>query len=215
MENQRKDLSLISDLVEKNSKILDVGCGEGSLLKTLLKNHRKARAMGIDISKKAIEIAKNHLPNEYFKVCDISTSIIDKEFDLIVSSDVLEHIIDDDMAIKNMGKMLKKDGRLIIVTLQGQMRPFETKVGHVRNYMPGELEQKIKDSGLEIEQVINWGWPFYSPLYRDLLNLTDNKGTMGKLGLIRITICKILYLLFCLNSNNRGDYIFVRAKKKS
>ena len=73
---------------------------------------------------------------------------------MIVSSDVLEHIIDDDMAIKNMGKMLKKDGRLIIVTLQGQMRPFETKVGHVRNYMPGELEQKIKDSGLEIEQVI-------------------------------------------------------------
>ena len=35
MENYRKDLGLITDLVKKNSKVLDIGCGDGELLNLL------------------------------------------------------------------------------------------------------------------------------------------------------------------------------------
>ncbi len=95
------------------------------------------------------------------------------------------------------------------------MRDFERQVGHVRNYKLGELEDKIEAAGLKVERVVAWGWPFYSPLYRDLLDQVGNKGTMGRFGLIRKTICHVLYFIFLLNRSTKGDYIFVRAIKDS
>jgi len=109
--------------------------------------------------------------------------------------------------------MTAPGGRLIISTLQGRMRKFERQVGHVRNYEYGELEEKIRAAGLTVERVVAWGWPLYSPLYRDLLDMMGNKGTMGRFGLVRKTICHMLYALFMLNRSTKGDYIFVRAVK--
>jgi len=126
---------------------------------------------------------------------------------------VVEHIGDDAAAIGNMAAMTAPGGRLIISTLQGRMRNFERQVGHVRNYAPGDLEDKMRAADLTIERVVAWGWPFYSPLYRTLLDVMDNKGTMGRFGPLRKLICHLLYGLFMLNRSTKGDYIFVRAVK--
>jgi trans-aconitate methyltransferase len=202
---------LAADLSPKS--ILDVGCGEGSLLSTLMTEHVGAKGTGLEVSDHAIALAQRVTPTATFKNCDVATNALDESFDLVVSADVVEHIADDFTAIKNMAAMTAPGGRLIISTLQGRMRNFERQVGHVRNYELGELEEKIRSAGLTIERVVAWGWPFYSPLYRDLLDVMDNKGTMGRFGLVRKTICHALYALFMLNRSTKGDYIFVRAVK--
>lgn len=204
---------LSSDLTP--GSILDVGCGEGSLLSTLMKNHPGAKGTGVEVSDHAIALATRVVPNAKFENCDVGTGALNETFDLVVSADVVEHIADDVKAIKNMAAMTAPGGRLIISTLQGRMRDFERQVGHVRNYELGELEDKVRAAGLKVERVIAWGWPFYSPLYRDLLDVMDNKGTMGRFGVIRKTICHLLYALFMLNRSSKGDYIFVRAVKNS
>jgi hypothetical protein len=69
----------------------------------------------------------------------------------------------------------------------------------------------MQAAGFVIERVIEWGFPFYSPLYRWILTRTGGQGTDGSYGLKRKVLAQVLYGTFLLNSANRGDLIFVLA----
>lgn len=194
--------------------ILDVGCGEGSLLNALADSHPDAIIAGAEIAENALSLARRALPNADFKVMDIAAQIWERKFDLVVCADVVEHIEDDAAALRNMAAMTNPGGYVIVATLQGRMRRFETSIGHLRNYAPGELQEKVADAGLVVDRVVQWGFPLYSPLYRNLLEFLGNRGTMGRFGIARKFISYVLYILFMLNSTRRGDYIFVRARKE-
>ena len=73
---------------------------------------------------------------------------------------------------------------------------------------------RLEAAGFEIDRVIEWGWPFYSPLYRDAMDMVDGQGTTGQFGPVRKLISHGLFGLFCLNRWTRGDYIFVRGRKR-
>jgi len=175
--------------------------------------HPAAKGFGLDVSEKALNLARTVVPEASFQVCDIAHETPTETFDIVVSADVLEHLEDDQNALKNLAHMTAPGGHVIVATLQGRMRAFERQVGHIRNYAPGELENKMQAAGLIIDRVIAWGWPLYSPLYRNLLDTLDNKGTMGHFGPVRKLICHVLYVLFMLNRSTKGDYLFVRALK--
>ena len=53
MTTLRKDLNLIADLVENNSKVIDVGCGNGELINFLSKN-KNAKTQGLEINQKKV-----------------------------------------------------------------------------------------------------------------------------------------------------------------
>jgi SAM-dependent methyltransferase len=202
---------LCRDLAPRS--ILDVGCGEGSMLKALGARHSGAALTGIELSETALALARTSLPGATFAALDIAAARLPRQFDLVVSADVVEHIADDRVALANMAAMVAPGGHLIVATLQGRMRAFEATIGHVRNYALGELSAKIAAAGLRVEHVVEWGFPLYSPLYRNLLDALGNAGTGGRFGPFRKLICHVLYSLFLLNSARRGDYIFVRARK--
>ncbi|MCB2107167.1 MAG: class I SAM-dependent methyltransferase [Rhodobacteraceae bacterium] len=203
--------SLTRDLSPQS--ILDVGCGEGSLLKALAGDHPGAALGGIELSDNALHLARRTLPGAAFSALDVASTKLPQAFDLVVSADVVEHIDDDVAALRNMTAMTNPGGHVVVATLQGRMREFERGIGHVRNYATGELQDKMTAAGLVVERVVEWGWPLYSPLYRDLLDTMDNRGTGGKFGLGRKLICHALYALFMVNRSAKGDYIFVRAHK--
>jgi ubiquinone/menaquinone biosynthesis C-methylase UbiE len=191
--------------------VLDVGCGQGSFLKELVTEFPKISPCGIDVSSAAVELASARVPQGKFWVLDIERERLEKTFDLVVCSEVLEHIPEDLSALKNLAHMTGK--YIVISTLQGRMRSFEAEeVGHVRNYAPGELVQKTREAGLKILRVLEWGFPFYSPMYRNLIELTGARGTTGEFGVLRKTVSLALYHLFKLNSSKRGDEIFILAE---
>src|SRR5262245_16866200 len=183
--------------------ILDVGCGQGSLLIDLKLEFPHLRPFGIDISEAAVQLARQRVPEGQFWVMDIEHETPDNKCDLVVCSEVLEHIPDDILAMRNLRATTGK--YIVISTPQGKMRTFERQVGHVRNYAPGELVRKLQASGFDIISVVEWGYPFYSPLYRDFLELTGSKGTTGEFGQVRKLISNCIYLLFLMNSSRRGD----------
>jgi methionine biosynthesis protein MetW len=82
---------LISDEVEVGSSVLDIGCGDGSLLEAL-RNLKNVRGVGIEISdyaielarKRGVEVIKGDVSNREFR--------IDTVYDYIIISEVLEHI---------------------------------------------------------------------------------------------------------------------------
>ena len=53
MNNLRKDLNLIANLIDDNSKIIDIGCGDGELLDFLNKN-KNAKIQGLEIDQKKV-----------------------------------------------------------------------------------------------------------------------------------------------------------------
>lgn len=198
-------------IAEINFKTLcDIGCGEGSLIMELKKSYPLKKYFGLDVSGQAVIFAKKQAPFGDFFVADIQKKALAKKFDLIVASEILEHLPSDFAALKNMRKMAKK--YLLVYTLTGEMRKFEKTVGHVRNYQQNDLIKKIEKSGFKIKKNINWGWPFYSPIYRDILNKTPEKATTGQFGLTRKIISRLIFYLFFFNSWKKGDVIAVLAE---
>jgi len=79
--------------LSKNSSILEIGCGIGTLTSLLVKN--AGSVLAVDISPTSIEIAKKNLAssgNISFKVSDMSDFDVNQQFDFIMLPDVMEHI---------------------------------------------------------------------------------------------------------------------------
>lgn len=190
--------------------VLDVGCGPGDNLPLLLEGRQVERIAGVDISSKAITQAKEKY-NGVFVVLDIQKQHLDSQYDLVFCSLVMEHVPDDEATLMNIFKMT---GRyLLLGTVAGnyeKYKAWEQLMGHVRNYLPGELEGKVRRAGFNIVKVIYWGYPFYSPISRVLLNINPKVG-VGKYNPATRVMATLLDWLYFLNSSKRGDIVIVLA----
>ena len=101
--------------IKNNSKILDAGCGTGSLLSMLKKLKPSTKLYGIDISPKMLKIAKKKVKSANLKLSSVE-EINKKEFyDHIFSSDAFHHYENQNMAMQNFYKALKQEGHLTII----------------------------------------------------------------------------------------------------
>ena len=161
--------------LDKNSKILDIGCGEGSTLLNL--NDESNKLYGMDISEEAIELSKNNLTDATYFLGDITKkeTLPAQKFDLIICSEVLEHITDDDIAIENLSSLLKKGGYLIITVphRKDYWTKADTEAGHVRRYEMTEIKNKVNKSGFKVKELFTWGYPFYNLYYNLILAKMD------------------------------------------
>lgn len=94
-------------------KVLDVGCGNGTTLYVLGKRF-EFTPYGVDISQSAIDIAKNHGIDT--KVANVSDKLPfnDKEFDVVICSEVLEHLVFPENALKEILRVAKDDAIIIL-----------------------------------------------------------------------------------------------------
>lgn len=105
----------IIKLAGQNKNILDIGCSTGYLAHFLKKQNNNVS--GIDFLNKAVAIARENEIDAY--VCDIENEQLPfrkGSFDLVVFSEVIEHLIDPDIALKKIYQVLKKNGLLIVST---------------------------------------------------------------------------------------------------
>ncbi len=94
------------------TSVLDVGCGAGHNL-PLLSDGRRVEIGGLDISPEALGRARGFWPGGQFTEADIQADRLDGTWDLVFSSLVLEHLPDDEAALRNMRAMA---GRYLLVT---------------------------------------------------------------------------------------------------
>ena len=191
--------------------LLDVGCGPGLNLPMLTKGKNVNKIAGIDISDKAINAANEKYKGQ-FTVLDIQEERLYEKFDLVFCSLVLEHVPDDDKAMKNLHEMTGK--YLLISTLAGyfeRYRSYEEKLGHVRNYSPAELKTKLIKAGFTIIEHIQWGFPFYSPMARRVQMIKPHIVT-GKFGKSMKIMAALLERIYFLNSSRKGDLQVILAR---
>ncbi len=107
-------------------KILDIGCGGGLLSEPM--NRLGAEVTGIDASSKNIEVAKLHAKKNNLKIKYICTSPekfeTEKEFDVILNMEIIEHVEDVNLFIKSSSKLLKKNGIMFVATLNKTLKSY-------------------------------------------------------------------------------------------
>jgi SAM-dependent methyltransferase len=190
--------------------ILDVGCGSGENLAALAALGRYELS-GVDVSAEGIELARRRVPGAHLlQVLDVERHALPERFDLVMSIQVMEHITDDVAALRNVAAMANR--YVFISTLSGRMRASETLTGHVRNYSAVELKRKLEVVGLKVVEVSGWGFPFYSPLYRSLIEVLPGGPPAGPTGRASRAIARGLYHLYRLNLPRRGDVLSALAE---
>ena len=126
-ENIVKDFNIkSSDKPFKNIKILDIGCGGGLLSEPMCR--LGASVVGIDASKKNIEVAKFHAKKNNLKI-DYKVASPEKlktklKFDVILNMEIVEHVEDINFFIKESSKLLRKNGVMFIATLNKTLKSY-------------------------------------------------------------------------------------------
>ncbi len=118
IENKKKPLEKV--------KILDIGCGGGLLSEPM--KRLGAEVVGIDASKKNIEIAKLHAKKSNLDIQYLCTSPekfkIQSKFDVILNMEIIEHVEDVNFFIECCSKLLKKDGIMFVATLNKTLKSY-------------------------------------------------------------------------------------------
>jgi len=172
----------------KNISILDIGCASGILLNELVELGFGANNLyGIDISNKAIENCKaNGLKNCF--VMDAQHIVLNKKFDIIIASDCLEHIENDEGALKNWHSLLYPDGYLYVFAPAFRLlwSDHDDVNMHFRRYTKGELKEKLENNHFEITKSGYWNFSLFFPILfvrlLSRLNLFKKQNTTGNLS---------------------------------
>jgi len=122
-------------------KILDIGCGGGLLCEPLSK--MGAAITGIDASKDNIEVAKLHSKKMNFNIkyinCSPENLILKNEFDVILNMEVIEHVQDVNLFIKNCSKLIKKNGIMFVATINKNLKSYIFAIlgaEYILNWLP-------------------------------------------------------------------------------
>jgi len=112
-------------------QVLDVGCGVG--YGTALLASTAARAVGIDIARKAVNEAFRLYPaGEFLRMDAENMTFPDASFDVIVSTENFEHLPDQAKHVRELARVVRPDGFCFVATpnpelFLGQNNPFHTK----------------------------------------------------------------------------------------
>jgi 2-polyprenyl-3-methyl-5-hydroxy-6-metoxy-1,4-benzoquinol methylase len=159
------------------NKILDVGCGFGSVISYLEGKEIFVLDISLEVIQAFINIKNVNIKTFYGDITseDITHKLIKNNIDTIICFNVLEHIKDDILALRNMYKILNfSKGYLIIVVpahkiLYGRM---DKMAGHWRRYSKKEIITKLRTAGFKIIDLFYFnylgffGWFINSKIFR-------------------------------------------------
>lgn len=89
-------------------QVLDLGCGEGFIIDLLSKKYTQLKIEGIDFSEEALKITREKHPNVKLylnSVLELPEDIYTKEYDLLIMTEVLEHITDYQTVLDNLKRI--------------------------------------------------------------------------------------------------------------
>ncbi len=151
--------------VKEHDKILDVGCGGAPM--SLYFADKGMHVKGIDLSNKAI--SENKKAKEYFGfdnlefACEDFMNYADSAiYDVVMMTEVLEHIPDDKASLEKINALLKEDGFLLMSVPSSNAPlhkkylkkygkdPFDERVGHLRRYDAVQIFNLLYETGFEL-----------------------------------------------------------------
>jgi len=196
---------------------LDAGCAQPYLLEEII--DKDIETCGCDISSEVIRRNKLRFPHAQFEQIDLAKQVWPngRRFDLIVCSEVLEHVDDWEAAVDNLAKMCRN--YLIITVPSGKIHTIDRHIGHLRHFSGEEILRTLQNVGFEVLQFRRWGWPFHS-FYMYGINacmpgIVYRSFGEKRYGLGKKLISRMIGLAFYINDLfSRGQQLLILAQQK-
>lgn len=121
-----------------SGKVLELGCGWGRGVEKLIS--ASEHYTGLDKNEGLIKALQEKYPEHYFNTADFPdlSEFEDNTFDFVVTFQVIEHIQDDHKFLKEANRVLKKDGKIILTTVN-KTYSLSRNPWHIREYHTKEL----------------------------------------------------------------------------
>jgi SAM-dependent methyltransferase len=199
--------------------LLDVGCGNGELIMWLRERlPASVNYTGVDLSSKTVEANVARHPYANFHVLNVEQAHLDKKFDAVVCTEVIEHLDDRRAAMSHICAMVAPGGHLVVTCPTGKVHATERHFGHTTHPTVPELRRLTEDAGLEVVSLDNWGFPLYTGL-KYATNVRPEWAlrsfASGKYDIKAKVISKALYFVNFLNPPTTpvGCQLFLVARK--
>ncbi len=185
IESRIRAKRIFSFIPKKGSgqKALDAGCGYG--LHSLELQKRDFKVYSIDIDKQRIEFLKKETNGLNLSVGNLTKLPFPKEsFDIIICSDVIEHIKGDKKAFSELARVLKKGGMLCLTTpsVSEQNSKNWKRYGHERvGYKIKDIEKLSKENNLKAEEIKPYSGKIVEKAFRINEKLYRNNIVLGLL----------------------------------
>jgi 2-polyprenyl-3-methyl-5-hydroxy-6-metoxy-1,4-benzoquinol methylase len=171
---------VLDNISTKDKKILDIGAGDGYILKKTKSKNLTA----LDLSEDNIlHLQKNNIETYKLDISSDELPFKNGTFDIIIMNEVIEHIFDCQTSINNVFKMLKKNGFFIIAThnsfnllmrvkyMLGMIPTPSLDVNsatmgeHIRLFNYNTLETLLLRAGFKKYKINNKSWFKYRKIY--------------------------------------------------
>lgn len=166
-KSRRRYIRNILNRHPKDASVLDIGCSSGILLDELQRDgFKNDNLFGVDISEIAIQNCKsNGISNAY--VMDAQHITLQNKFDVIIASDCLEHIQNDEDALQNWSNLLKPDGTILVFVpaFMGLWSHHDKVNMHFRRYTLNELKLKLSASKMVVQKGSYWNFFLFIPVF--------------------------------------------------
>jgi SAM-dependent methyltransferase len=147
----------------REARVLDVACGSGFGLPML--RQAGARPFGMDLDRAAL-VAANQLNSQAWLAQADATCLPlhDRTLDLITSFETIEHVQDAGALVRELRRVLRRDGRLVLSTPNREFGAPERHTGnpfHVREFTAPELRQLLLEFFEHVTMYGQWPLPGY------------------------------------------------------
>lgn len=153
--------------------VLDVGCGNGDLLKYFVSKKEKAKLVGIDLAKNQKFRGINYIQGNFFK------KKINGKFDVVCTLGTIEHIEKPIEFVNKISKLLNKNSLLIIMTIDSDsllywVARLVDKLGihvafrqlysghHLQHFTKDSLRKLVENNGFQVTYQKNHNFPLKS-----------------------------------------------------
>lgn len=166
-------LELAGDLAPR-TRLLDAGCGNGDWAGLFA--DRGCTVVGVDPSSSGIEIARRTCPSARFECMEVTEDILERlsepPFELVISTEVVEHLYDPASFVRSCYAALVPGGRVILSTpFHGRLKDIALAVsgkldrhhdalrvgGHIKFFSRATLERLLLDAGFREPQFVGAG----------------------------------------------------------
>lgn len=208
--------------IQRDSPVIDVGCGVGSNL-PLLKS-MGFKVIGIDSESYGLSFAKNLSEVLLINGDVLNLPVKSNSIELVIATDILEHLDDDSIGIKEIHRTLTREGKLILtVPAFDFLWGIQDVVGmHKRRYSKNEFLKKIEREGFTVLKSSYFNFFLFFPIFlgRRLIRLfglkieSENKINSPLINFFLRTLFGIEPYILKYFSFPFGVSIFCIAKKR-
>lgn len=178
-ETDRLEAKIIKNQVRRGNKVLDIGCAEGPFADLISKNNY---IVGLDQCPKRLFLNEETAAGKGYSLLVIHSNdrlpFPDGEFDVTLSTEVIEHVLDTKNFVGKIRRVLKENGKLILSTpnvaswknrlsillgdgrfIKSNIRYPEQKL-HIRFFSFFSLRKFLEESGFRIIQEFGVGFTY-------------------------------------------------------